>query len=77
MLDKAWGKFCLRRAELGDVAQVLGGYVGAFDLALCTDVMIYLGSLTPIFAAAASALKPGALFALHHRDPFRGWICAG
>ena len=25
--------------------------------------MIYLGNLTPIFAAAARALKPGALFA--------------
>jgi len=63
MLDKAREKSVYDELKLGDVAHVLGGYAGAFDLALCTDVMIYLGSLTPIFAAAARALKPGALFA--------------
>ena len=63
MLDKAREKSVYDELKQGDVAQVLGGYVSAFDLALCTDVMIYLGSLTPIFAAAARALKPRALFA--------------
>jgi predicted TPR repeat methyltransferase len=63
MLEQAQEKSVYDELKLGDVAEVLGGYSGAFDLALCTDVMIYLGSLTPIFAAAARALKPGALFA--------------
>jgi predicted TPR repeat methyltransferase len=63
MLEKAREKSVYDELKLGDVAEVLGGYSGAFDLALCTDVMIYLGSLTPIFAAAARALKAGALFA--------------
>ena len=63
MLDKAREKAVYDDLKLGDVVEVLRGYVDAFDLALCTDVMIYLGNLTPIFAAAATALKPGAWFA--------------
>jgi predicted TPR repeat methyltransferase len=63
MLDKAREKAVYDELKLGDVAAVLNEYADAFDLALCTDVMIYLGNLTPIFTAAARALKPGALFA--------------
>ena len=63
MLDEARAKSVYDELTLGDVAQVLGGYADAFDLALCTDVMIYLGNLTPILSAAARALKSGALFA--------------
>jgi predicted TPR repeat methyltransferase len=74
MLDKARQKSIYDELVLGDVAQVLGSYADAFDLALCTDVMIYLGNLTPIFAAAARALKPGALFGftteVHSGDGF-------
>ena len=63
MLDEARKKSMYDELIVGDVAQVLAGYNAEFDLALCTDVMIYLGSLTPIFSAAARALKAGALFA--------------
>ena len=34
-----------------------------FDLITATDVMIYIGDLAPFFAAAATALTPGGLFA--------------
>ena len=63
MLEQAREKAAYDELKLGDVARALGDYSRVFDLALCTDVMIYLGNLTPIFAAAARALKPGALFA--------------
>jgi predicted TPR repeat methyltransferase len=63
MLDKARAKAVYDELKLGDVATILGEYRHAFDLAICTDVMIYLGNLTPIFASASLALKRGALFA--------------
>ena len=74
MLDKAREKSVYDELRRGDAAEVLGAYDVAFDLALCADVMVYLGSLSPIFAAAARALKPGALFAftteVHSGDGF-------
>ena len=63
MLEKAWGKSVYDELALGDAVQVLGSYADAFDLALCTDVMIYLGNLAPIFAAAQRAITPGGYFA--------------
>jgi len=63
MLDKARAKSVYDDLKLGDVAAVLREYTDEFDLALCTDVMIYVGSLDPLFAAAWAALKRDALFA--------------
>jgi predicted TPR repeat methyltransferase len=34
-----------------------------FDLIVAADLLVYFGDLTPIFAAAATALKPAGLFA--------------
>ncbi|SME88115.1 Predicted methyltransferase, contains TPR repeat [Tistlia consotensis] len=34
-----------------------------FDLIVAADVLVYLGDLAPLFRAAASALRPGGLFA--------------
>jgi predicted TPR repeat methyltransferase len=36
---------------------------GAADLILAADVFIYVGDLSPVFRAAAKALRPGGLFA--------------
>src|SRR5262249_42262269 len=63
MLEKAREQSIHAERIVGDVAQVLGGFDEAFDLALCTDVMIYLGNLTPLFVAAERAVVPGGLFA--------------
>jgi predicted TPR repeat methyltransferase len=36
---------------------------GASDLVVAADVFVYLGDLTPVFAAVARALAPGGVFA--------------
>lgn len=45
-----------------DVVEYLRGRAQAYDLAVATDVLIYIGDLEPILSAAASALRPGGLF---------------
>lgn len=45
-----------------DVVDFLRGRGQAFDLAVATDVLIYIGDIEPILGAAASALRPGGLF---------------
>lgn len=44
------------------------GYLAAaparFDLVFAADLLIYIGDLAPLFAAAAQALRPGGLFCL-------------
>ncbi|TFW19871.1 methyltransferase, partial [Massilia arenosa] len=35
----------------------------AYDVIVAADVLVYLGDLQPLFAAAGSALRPGGLFA--------------
>lgn len=47
---------------LADVVEYLQEHGQAYDLAVATDVLIYIGDLEPIFGAAASALRPGGLF---------------
>lgn len=54
---------------VGDIADVIaaadaarGGGCG-YDLLLAADVLVYLGDLDPLFAAARVALVPGGLFA--------------
>jgi predicted TPR repeat methyltransferase len=42
-----------------------------FDLIVAADLMIYFGDLAPLFAAAATALRPTGLFA------FSTELCAG
>lgn len=58
-----------RRALYADLVKAeaiafLGGAPGAFDLVFAADLLIYLGTLAPVFAAAAGALRPGGLFCL-------------
>lgn len=45
-----------------DVVDFLLGRGQAFDLAVAADVLVYIGDLEPILAAAASALRPGGVF---------------
>ena len=38
--------------------------VARFDLVFAADMLVYIGDLAPLFAAAARALRPGGLFCL-------------
>jgi predicted TPR repeat methyltransferase len=46
-----------------ELTAFLGRSEGHFDLMVAADLMIYFGDLAPLFAAAATALKPAGLFA--------------
>ncbi len=50
----------LIHAELGSA---LLEQAQAFDLAVAADVFVYIGALEAVFAATATALRPGGLFA--------------
>lgn len=47
----------------GDMAATLAARGAAFDIAVAADVFVYIGDLAAVFAAAASALRTGGLFA--------------
>lgn len=49
--------------EVGELTAALRKRKGTVDLALAADVFIYIGDLTPVFEAAAGALRPKGLFA--------------
>lgn len=59
--------------HLGDLEEVLAT-LGAQDLLVATDVVIYIGDLSGLFAQAAASLAPGGLLALttEHIDG-AGW----
>jgi predicted TPR repeat methyltransferase len=70
MLDEA-GKLALYDALiLGDLTAALTDRPGAYDLVTAADVLVYVGDLAPVLQAAASALRPGGLFAftVEHAD---------
>lgn len=70
MLDEA-GKLGLYDALiLGDLTAALAERPGAYDLVTAADVLVYVGDLAPVLQAAASALRPGGLFAftVEHAD---------
>jgi predicted TPR repeat methyltransferase len=47
----------------GDLVAALAARPATYDLVVAADVLIYLGDLRPVFAAAAKALRPGGGFA--------------
>src|SRR3990167_8657564 len=48
---------------MNDIAASLKAGDNAWDLAISTDVFIYVGDLREIFAAVRAALRPGGWFA--------------
>ncbi|RZJ11949.1 MAG: tetratricopeptide repeat protein [Rubrivivax sp.] len=46
-----------------DIATALDGKTASFDIAVAADVFVYIGDLNAVFAATATALRPGGLFA--------------
>lgn len=62
MLDKARDRGVYARLVCGDIAKYLQTNSGAFDLIIATDVFVYIGELSAVFAGAKRALKSCGLF---------------
>jgi len=56
-----------------DATAFLRARPNAFDLIFSTDVLIYFGDLTPLFAAAAEALAPDGVLAVSVERGEDGW----
>lgn len=63
MIDKARERALYDTLEIADVVFSLASKTAAWDLAISTDVFIYVGELREVFAACANALRPGGMFA--------------
>ncbi|HWY32615.1 MAG TPA: methyltransferase domain-containing protein [Candidatus Acidoferrum sp.] len=64
MLEQAARKAVYDALACEDLTTFLLKSPAHFDLIVAADLMVYFGILTPLFAAAATALRPGGLFAL-------------
>jgi predicted TPR repeat methyltransferase len=62
MLDKARQRAAYDHLVASDLVRYLQTRAHAFDLAVATDVFIYVGDLSPVFPAVRHALKDGGLF---------------
>jgi len=63
MLDKAEGRGIYDALVKSDIVEAMRSAPAAYDLLFAADVLMYLGDLEPVFAAAQAALRPGGLFA--------------
>lgn len=75
MIERAEARGLYDALSVGDLEGALVARAAAWDLLVAADVLVYLGDLTPVFAAAASALAPGGLFAatVERLDDGAGW----
>jgi len=63
MIEKARARALYDTLEVGDIITALRSGTAAWDLAISTDVFIYVGALEEVFAASRAALKPGGYLA--------------
>ncbi|MBE0530856.1 MAG: methyltransferase domain-containing protein [Rhodospirillales bacterium] len=63
MVEQARRKGVYDRLEVGDAVAALTGVQDRFDIVVAADVVVYLGKLAPLLAAAHHALVPGGRFA--------------
>lgn len=63
MVEKARERKMYDTLETGDIVASLKSRTEAWDLAVSTDVFIYVGDLRETFSACTSALRPGGVFA--------------
>lgn len=63
MIAKAQARGIYRDLSIGEVQAFLEQADCGWSLIAAVDVLNYIGDLTPVFAAAASRLTPGGLFA--------------
>ena len=62
MLALARDKGCYATLHTDSISHYLRTTAERYDLFIATDVFIYIGDLRELFAAAAAAARPGALF---------------
>jgi predicted TPR repeat methyltransferase len=63
MVEKARARDIYNELWVGELVESLTQRQAGADLLLAADVLVYLGDLLPVMAAAATALRPGGLFA--------------
>lgn len=63
MIDKARERGLYDSLEVGELAAAMTARPSQFDLVVAADVLVYLGDLAPVMAAAHSALRPRGTFA--------------
>ncbi|WP_431856336.1 methyltransferase [Azospirillum sp.] len=62
MVEKARGRGLYDALSVGDIVDAMVE-PARWDLLVAADVLVYIGDLAPVFAAAATALAPGGRFA--------------
>lgn len=62
MIEKAHSRQIYDNLQVADLETALAQAPAAYDLLLAADTVVYLGDLDPVFAAAATALKPEGTF---------------
>ncbi|CBS86451.1 tetratricopeptide repeat protein [Azospirillum lipoferum] len=63
MVEKARQRGLYDELGVGDVVEAMERAPGGWDLLVAADVLVYIGDLAPVFAAAARALPTGGRFA--------------
>ncbi len=63
MIEKARERGIYDQLTAGDVVALLAAAPARYDLVAAADVLVYIGDLAPVVAAARTALKPGGGFA--------------
>lgn len=63
MVEKARQRGLYDDLGVGDVVEAMERAPGGWDLLVAADVLVYIGDLAPVFAAAARALPAGGRFA--------------
>lgn len=62
MVEKARARDIYHELWVGELVESLSQRPASADLLLAADVLVYLGDLRPVMAAAATVLRPGGLF---------------
>jgi predicted TPR repeat methyltransferase len=81
MIENARARQIYDDLKVADLATALAQTPARYDLLVAADTLVYLGDLDPVFAAAATALKPGGTFLFtvekaetgFELDPKRRW----
>jgi predicted TPR repeat methyltransferase len=63
MAEQARAREIYHSVTVADLVPEMARRAGAYDLVIAADVLIYLGELAPVFAAAHGALRAGGHFA--------------
>lgn len=63
MIEKAKTKHIYQETAVADIAEYMQQQSRHFDIIIAVDVLVYIGNLTGVFAAARHATKEGGLFA--------------